>query len=240
MSDKKYTFEDLKNVVKTLRSENGCPWDKVQTHESIKNDAVEEAYEVVQAIDDFTATKNPDNLREELGDLLFQVVFHSQIAKENGEFTLGDVIDQITAKMIHRHPHVFRNKTYQNSGEQKADWEALKKEEHGQSDDPYEQLSSIPAAFPSLTRAQKVAKKSYKLGLLEDKTDDLFDEAEKNLTLLRKVCDNSGEEEIEKQLGEVLFSLAKIASQTGVKAESSLSSTTKEFIEKWQKQGSVY
>lgn len=118
--DRQFTFEELHAVVAALRGENGCPWDKAQTHESMKGNTIEEAYEVNQAVSDLTATGNPDNLCEELGDLLLQVMLHSQIAEEYGEFTLEDVIDGITRKMIRRHPHVFAGKltrTMKNAGQ---------------------------------------------------------------------------------------------------------------------------
>lgn len=128
--DRQFTFEELHAVVAALRGENGCPWDKAQTHESMKGNIIEEAYEVNQAVSDLTATGNPANLCEELGDLLLQVMLHSQIAEESGEFTLEDVIDGITKKMIRRHPHVFGGETYASDEERRAAWEAIKEQEH--------------------------------------------------------------------------------------------------------------
>ena len=128
--DRQFTFEELHAVVTALRGENGCPWDKAQTHESMKGNIIEEAYEVNQAVSDLTATGNPANLCEELGDLLLQVMLHSQIAEESGEFTLEDVIDGITRKMIRRHPHVFGGETYASDEERRAAWEAIKEQEH--------------------------------------------------------------------------------------------------------------
>ena len=128
--DRQFTFEELHAVVAALRGENGCPWDKAQTHESMKGNTIEEAYEVNQAVSDLTATGNPANLCEELGDLLLQVMLHSQIAEESGEFTLEDVIDGITRKMIRRHPHVFGGETYESDEERRAAWETIKEQEH--------------------------------------------------------------------------------------------------------------
>ena len=105
--DKQFTFEELHAIIATLRSEQGCPWDRAQTHESLKSTTLEEAYEVIQAVTDLTETNNPSNLKEELGDLLLQIMLHSQIAEEKAEFTLEDVIDGLARKMIRRHPHVF-------------------------------------------------------------------------------------------------------------------------------------
>ena len=156
--DKQFNFQEFHAIVSTLRSENGCPWDRAQTHETIKGNTIEEAYEVNQAVTDLSETGNSDNLCEELGDLLLQVMLHSQIAEENGEFTLEDVIDGIARKMIRRHPHVFGQATYNSVEEQQADWEAIKATEHpsdsGEPMTPAEELKNVPVAFPALIRSQ--------------------------------------------------------------------------------------
>ena len=123
--DKKFNFQELQAIVATLRGENGCPWDKSQTHESLKLYTLEEAYEVNQAVTDLTKTGDCANLKEELGDLLFQVLLQSQVAEDNGEFAIEDVIDGIARKMIHRHPHVFAGRHYDSVEQQQADWEKL-------------------------------------------------------------------------------------------------------------------
>ena len=118
---KLFTFEELHAIVAALRSEQGCPWDRAQTHETMKANTIEEAYEVNQAVTDLSATGCADHLCDELGDLLLQVMLHSQIAEDNGEFTLEDVIDGIARKMIRRHPHVFGGRSYDSQEEQQAD-----------------------------------------------------------------------------------------------------------------------
>ena len=151
--DKQFNFQELHAIVSTLRSENGCPWDRAQTHETIKGNTIEEAYEVNQAVTDLSETGDPANLCEELGDLLLQVMLHSQIAEENGEFTLEDVVDGIARKMIRRHPHVFGQTTYHSIEEQQADWDAIKAQEHGSESGedmtPADDLKNVPAAFPA-------------------------------------------------------------------------------------------
>ncbi|MBE5919951.1 MAG: MazG family protein [Pseudobutyrivibrio ruminis] len=122
-------IDRLKEIVETLRSENGCPWDRVQTHESLKPECIEEAAEVINGINNYTKTGDAENLKEELGDLLLQVMFHSVIAEEEGLFTFDDVAKTVSEKMVRRHPHVFAGVTYNSKEEQHAAWEEIKKQE---------------------------------------------------------------------------------------------------------------
>ncbi|MBQ1981659.1 MAG: MazG family protein, partial [Clostridia bacterium] len=146
-----YTFDDLVTVVELLRSEGGCPWDMEQTHKSIRNDFIEETYEVIEAID----TEDPVLLREELGDVLLQVVFHARIEQENDVFGMAEVSNDICAKLIHRHPHVFGTVEVENSAEVLKNWEAIKGEEK-QRVTVTDKLRAIPPMYPALMRAQKV------------------------------------------------------------------------------------
>ena len=154
LNKSRYDINDLIDLVEILRSESGCPWDREQTHETIRNNLIEETYEVVEGID----TKNPSLLREELGDLLFQIVFHTQIEREGDRFILDDIITDVTAKMIHRHPHVFADVSVTGTGEVLSNWEKIKTEEK-QRITLTDKLRAIPPMLPSLMRAQKVAKK---------------------------------------------------------------------------------
>ena len=129
MEQKKYTYEEFLNIIKTLRSENGCPWDKEQTHQSLRPCMMEEAVEVVAAIRTFDQTGDYENLREELGDVLLQVVMHAEIASEEGLFTMEDVVNEVAEKMVRRHPHVFGNVTVDGSGQVLENWEEIKKKE---------------------------------------------------------------------------------------------------------------
>lgn len=156
----KYDINDLLDIMALLRSENGCPWDKVQTHESIRTDLIEETYEVCEGID----SNSPEMLREELGDLLLQIVFHSQIEREQGNFTFNEVCNDICQKLVYRHPHVFGEVKVSGSDDVLKNWDALKKESKHQ--DTYtETLESVPKTFPALLRAEKVCKRIARAGV---------------------------------------------------------------------------
>lgn len=155
----RHDFASLRLLTEVLRSPEGCPWDREQDHKSIRNDLIEECYEVVEAID----TEDPVLLREELGDVLFQVLFHARIEEEKGSFTIDDVIHDICAKMIHRHPHVFGEVQADTSEKVLANWEVIKKEEKSRKS-AKESMAAIPPMLPALMRAQKVAGKAMKDG----------------------------------------------------------------------------
>jgi tetrapyrrole methylase family protein/MazG family protein len=161
--DKKYSYEDLLEIIKVLRSENGCPWDKVQTHESLKPCMMEEAAELLSSIRIYDQTGNPENMREELGDVLLQVVMHAQIASEEGLFAMEDVVDEVSRKMVRRHPHVFGTGSADTPDEVLVNWEEIKKEEKQGKEWIQSPLREIPPELPSLTRATKVLKKVDKL-----------------------------------------------------------------------------
>lgn len=258
--DRQFTFEELHAVVAALRSENGCPWDRAQTHESMKGNTIEEAYEVNQAVSDLTATGNPANLCEELGDLLLQVMLHSQIAEEMGEFTLEDVIDGITKKMIRRHPHVFAGETYKNDEERRAAWEAIKEQEHRETQAAAQsksgnsgqaaqtgpenskqaaahsgaaaELASVPAAFPALIRSQKVLKKAKKNDLISFREEDIFKEILESVVHLQQAAASSdNKEQLTAKLGETLFAVSKLAALYNIHSEMALTTETEKFIE---------
>lgn len=231
--DKPFTFEELHAIVAALRGEHGCPWDKAQTHESMKGNTIEEAYEVNQAVSDLSETGNPDNLCEELGDLLLQVMLHSQIAEDNGEFTLEDVIDGIARKMIHRHPHVFGGQTYGSQEEQQADWEALKAEEKKEAghDGPVSELEQVPAAFPALIRSQKVLKKAKKHSLLSFDDEDIFKEMLESVVSLQMAAAHPEDTEaFTARLGDTLFAVSKLAAAYNLHSEMALTEKTEAFI----------
>ncbi|MEM5781292.1 MAG: MazG family protein, partial [Lawsonibacter sp.] len=154
-----YGVKDLEEIVRILRAPGGCPWDAEQTHESIRRNFIEEAYEAVEAIDE----KSPAHLREELGDVLLQVVLHAQMEAEIGAFDLDGVADGICKKLIFRHPHVFGDVTVSGSGEVLSNWEDLKREEKGQSTHT-DALEAVARSLPALWRAEKVQKKAKKAG----------------------------------------------------------------------------
>ncbi len=218
MQKSHYDINDLVEVVSILRGEGGCPWDREQTHESIRSDLIEETYEVIESIDRADASL----MREELGDLLFQVLFHAQIAREDGQFTLDDVISDICEKMIHRHPHVFGSVHVENTGEVLSNWENIKTEEK-QRNTLKDKLQAIPPMLPALMRAQKVAKKSKKYE--NSSADELIDIAITDLEQLRTGMDAKN------VLGSLLFTLGALAYRQGIGAEEALFETTNYFID---------
>ena len=159
----KYTFEDLVEIIAALRSENGCPWDKVQTHDSLRPCVMEEAAELVGAIRIYHKTQNAENMCEELGDLMLQVLLHSEIAKEEELFTIEDVIQGVSSKMIRRHPHVFGTAEADTSEQALANWDEIKKKEKETQTWIESPLREIPEELPALTRAPKILKKVDKL-----------------------------------------------------------------------------
>ena len=184
-NDGKYSAKQLLEIMEALRSPDGCPWDREQTHQSIRNDAIEEIYEVADAID----SSDKDALCEELGDVLLQVVFHAQIARENGDFTFEDVVDGICKKLVLRHPHVFAEEHIETSSDVLDRWDAIKKQEKRQ-ETATETLKSVPKAFPALMRAAKVQKRAGKAGVvLENPIEN--GELEKAVDLLKNAKSDS-------------------------------------------------
>ena len=227
-----YTLDDFVEVMKALRGENGCPWDRVQTHESLRMDMLEEAYEAANAIDN----NDMANLCEELGDVLMQVVFHSRIEEEKGEdaaFTLEDVIRGIGEKMVYRHPHVFGN------GEVKADtpeqvlvnWEALKKAEKDTKTQT-DVMNSVPEALPALIRARKVQKKAADVGFDFPVTADAFKKVYEEVQELEAAA-NEGSGDMEEEFGDVLFAMVNISRFLKINPEFALTKAIKKFINRF-------
>ncbi len=217
MGIKKYNIADLLSIMARLRGKDGCPWDREQSHSSIRKDLLEEAYEVADAID----RSDSVDLCEELGDLLLQVVFHSQIAVESGEFDFDDVCDGICKKLILRHPHVFGDVKVENSAQVLDNWDAIKKEEkHQQS--ATDTLKSVPAAFPAAMRAQKVQKRAAKAA------DALNDTPEVASARLRMAIEGGKD-----SIGDMLFAAIALARACGVDAEEQLQAATDRFTERF-------
>ena len=211
LSKTKYNFDDLCLIMEILRGEDGCPWDAEQTHESIRKNFIEETYEVIEAIDN----KDSALLKEELGDVLLQVVFHTQMENEAGNFNIDDVSHDVCAKLVHRHPHIFGDVVASTSDEVLSNWEAIKNVEKSR-ETMYDKLSSVPPMTPSLMRASKVAKKSGEFN--EKSNSDIIINIENLLALMKE-----NEENIEpKNMGEILFLLGALSSKTGIDAEESL------------------
>jgi len=223
-----YSFEDFCNIIAQLRAENGCPWDREQTHESLRETTLEEAYEVVEAID----KKDLQNLKEELGDILLHIVFHAQIEQENGNFTIADVINGISRKMIYRHPHVFGQTEVENSEQVLKNWEELKKQEKGFQTQT-QVLQSVPNALPALTKAKKVQKKAADVGFdfqnLQQVIDKTHEEMEELETAIASPNGNTEEE-----LGDLLFSVVNIARFLHINPEFALTKAIKKFINRFE------
>lgn len=215
-------FRRLIDIMANLRSENGCPWDKEQTKDSLKSYLIEESHEVSEAIDE----DDPEKLKEELGDLLFQIIFHCRIAAEKGDFTIHDVIKGISDKIISRHPHVFGNAKFETPEEVRKQWHERKTEE-GKFKESI--LDGIPKSLPSLLRSQRLQSRASKVGFDWEKTEDVLDKVEEELSELKTAIRNNSKKEIEEELGDVLFVLVNVSRFTGINAEEALKKTINKF-----------
>ena len=229
------TVYDLQSIMKVLRSPEGCEWDKKQTHETLKKSLIEEAYEVNQAI----GNDDIDELIEELGDVLLQVVFHSQIGEEEGFFNLGDITSAICKKLIHRHPHVFKNENIDMNEFDKT-WEDLKREEKGETT-VTEGLKRIPAYLPALMKAQKIQKKAALVGFDWDNIEDVHKKVKEEYKELLDECKSGNIKYIKEELGDLLFSIVNLARFLKVDPEEALNMTNAKFIKRFDfvEQGAI-
>ena len=222
LSKQSYDFEDLCDIVTILRGEGGCPWDREQDHHSIRKGMIEECYEVVEAID----RDDPVLLREELGDVLLQIVFHADIEKDAGRFDIDGVANDECVKMIHRHPHVFGQAKADTSEQVLVNWEAIKTEEK-QRVSLADQLEAIPPMLPALMRAQKVSKKTD--AGKDASVESLLEAIAGSVTDLKMLSDIDAQKQ---RMGEVLFDLTTACRKMGIEAEEALTSATERVIEK--------
>lgn len=221
-----YDFYDLCDVMEILRAPGGCPWDREQTHESIRQNFIDETYEAIEGID----THDKELLCEELGDVMMQVVFHAQIDKEEGGFDIDDVTDGVVKKLIYRHPHVFADTVAETSDAVLVNWEKLKaKEKHR--DTVTSTLESVPKPLPALMRAEKVGKKAAKVGFDFDTAED----AAKKITEETEEFLNAPESMREEELGDLLFAVVNTARKYGISAELALTRATDKFISRFAK-----
>ena len=220
MTNKKYTFNDLVEIVRKLRAPDGCPWDREQTHESLRENTVEEVYEMLEAFDSGDGAKMAD----ESGDLLLHIVFHAAIGEENGEYNIDDVTDAVCKKLIQRHPHIFGDENFANAKEVLDNWDQLKRAERGQSSVTAE-MNGISKYLPSLIRALKVQKKATKSGFsLENRKN--FEKYEKKVLQFCEISGINNEEEFSR----LLFGMLSIADKLGLQPEIALNSETERFI----------
>ncbi len=215
----------LLDIMATLRSAVGCPWDAEQTPESLKPYLLEETYEVLEAIDD----GDPLAIRDELGDLLLQIVFHSRIFEERGHFTFDDVASAIAEKLIRRHPHVFAESPAEELQELAAQWERIKAEENPEHQGPLSGLNRIPSALPALARARKMAQKAAQAGLMRHETQEPFPRIRELLASLESDWKEEECAAFEIKMGELLFVLADLGRPVNCDAEDALRKATENF-----------
>ena len=217
----RYDWEDLLKIMRLLRAPGGCPWDAEQTHATIRRDFLEETYEALDAID----REDPVDMCEELGDMLLQVVFHTQIETEQGHFTMDDVVDGVCKKMVFRHPHVFGTTQVENSAEVLVNWEALKRREKRQASTA-DAIETVPHTLPALWRAEKVQKKTAKAGFDWSNSLDALAKLEEEVRELRQALESGKAADtphgVREELGDALFMAAKIDQMTGVDTEDAL------------------
>ena len=229
VSKKEYGFEDLINIMVVLRSKEGCPWDREQTHGSIRDNFIEETYEVIEAID----TNDPKLLREELGDVMLQIVFHSRISEENGGFDICDVCNDICAKLIHRHPHVFGELEVKpaTGNDVLAVWNQIKNDEK-QRITVTDKLKAIPPMLPALMRAEKVGKKAKCFDF--DSYECVRAKLDEEIAEVDSAFRANDPDAMEEELGDLLLTVTSMARKMGVSSEEALKKATDKFIRRFE------
>ncbi len=224
----KYGFDDLINIVKVLREPDGCPWDREQTHQSIRENFLEETYEVLEAIDSL----NPQLMQEELGDVLLQVVMHSDMARDEKWFSIDDVCNDICQKLIIRHPHVFGDISVSSAGEVLKNWDDIKRQTKAQKNQS-EAMAAIPATYPALMKAQKVQSKAKKAGFDWADAEGAFLKIEEESAELKESLKTGDTAQIEDELGDLLFSAVNVARFCKCDAETALEKATQKFMKRF-------
>jgi len=226
MSEAGKLMEELVSIMKALRSLNGCPWDKEQTRESIKPYLIEEVYEVINAID----SDDIDAIREELGDLLFQIIFHARIGEERGDFTINDVMEGIKKKITERHPHVFGTEKVKDSAEVLVKWESYKKKENP---DRKSVLDGVPYNMPALLRAHRLQDKASRVGFDWSETRGVLEKAKEEFREIEESLEKADLESAREELGDLLFVLANLARFLDCNPEDILNQTNNKFIHRF-------
>ena len=223
-----YDLSDFRRIIEVLRAPGGCPWDIEQTHESIRRNLLEEAYEVCEAIDE----KSTEHLREELGDLLMQVIFHSRIEEEKGSFNLDGVADYACKKLIYRHPHVFGDVKVSGSEDVLQNWDELKRQEKSQST-VTKTMSDVAESLPALWRAEKIQKKAKKVGFEWPDCAGAMDKLREELGELVEAEAENDVSHIEEELGDLLFAAVNVARFSGIDPETALHKSCDKFIKRF-------
>lgn len=226
----KYNFQDLVEIMKYLRAPNGCPWDKEQTHQSIRSNLIEETYEVVEAIDN----NDSELLKEELGDLLLQVIFHSEMASEESKFDINDVVNDICQKLVIRHPHVFGDVNANNSEEALKSWDDVKMQTKSQKKQS-QAMESVSKALPSLMRATKIQKKAAKVGFDWDSVNGALDKVQEETFELKSAIENGDVKNQAEELGDLLFSVVNVSRFIDVDSEKALYDACDKFTDRFRK-----
>jgi len=226
---KEEKFKELTDLMTRLRGPGGCPWDGEQSHESLKPYLIEETYEVIEAIDEGSS----EMLKEELGDLLLQVVFHSELAREKGDFNINDVLEGLINKLISRHPHVFGDAEARSAEDVLTQWHKLKAaEKKSKARDSV--LDGIPPHLPSLQRAQKVTEKAARVGFDWERIDQVFEKVKEEIMEFEEAVEKGSPEEMESELGDILFALVNVGRFLEVNPEEALRKTISRFIKRFR------
>ncbi len=222
-----YGYEDLLEIIRLLRSEDGCPWDKAQTHQSIRRGLLEEAYEAAEAIDN----DDPVLLKEELGDVLMQVVFHADIESDAGRFTIDDVCDGVVKKLLFRHPHVFGSQREDSPESVLVSWDKLKRQEKGQKT-VADSMDSVARSLPGLWRAEKLQNKAASAGFEWPDVQGALDKLEEEVAELRRAVEEDGD--VPEELGDVLFAAVKVGRFCACDPEDTVNGTCEKFIRRFR------
>lgn len=218
-----YSFEQLMDIMRMLRAPGGCPWDAEQTHESLTRYLLEETYEVIEAIDE----KSPQHLKEELGDLLLQPIFHAAIAEESGDFTIDDIISTLCEKLIRRHPHVFGDLEIKDSNQQVENWDKIKRLEKG--DQRPSALSGVPNHLPALLKAHKISEKASRVGFDWEHVDQVHAKVMEELHEFEEAWAGGDPTRMEDELGDLLFAIANLGRFLALNPEDALRKTITRF-----------
>jgi len=232
-------FDELVNVMARLRAPGGCPWDAEQSYASLAQYLLEECYETFDAIQEAAQTGDTRNLREELGDVLLQVVFHSTIAKEKGDFTIDEVVKGVTEKLVLRHPHVFGEKVLKTADDVLQNWDELKKTERAASGKIEKArdsiLEDVPVHFPALLEGQKLTKKAAKVKFDWENIEQIFDKLDEETEELKSAINqNENNENIEEEIGDLLFVVVNLARKLDIDAETALKKTNRKFRQRFR------
>ena len=224
----RYDINDLISIVTVLRAPGGCPWDRAQTHQSIRKNFIEETYEAIEAID----TNDTALLKEELGDVLLQVALHCEMEREKGTFDFNDVANDIVQKLVIRHPHVFGGVSAENGEEALKRWDAVKLKTKGMKTQS-ESMIAVPRELPALMRAQKIQQKAAKAGFDWENAEGAFDKLYEEINELKKAMSDNNQVEIEDEFGDVLFSCVNISRFLKIDSEESLTGATDKFMSRF-------